>query len=601
MKILSIYQGLPASVAILVDNEIVAAVQEERFTRIKNDEEFPRKSIEFCLKAAGIDADELDAVAIASFDSPFDDQLVRKSQWTVADYLAEQHLRWKPYLVDNIDSVPRSLLEIFPDKIDLNMYPEQFWKELYNEDDRQNLFLHRRLDLFADHLQIERERVRCVDHHRAHSYYSYYASSFRHEPILALTIDGWGDGMNATIGTFDSDGTFLRHFATDQCALGRIYRYMTLLLGMKPNEHEFKLMGLAPYGREEHGQKALKVFRETLQVDGIGFTWDVEPTDSYFWFRERLEGVRFDCVAWALQTWVEELTLKWVGNCIREFGISKVVLSGGVAMNIKAMGRLAELPELADLFIGGSAGDESLAIGSAFCLAEDLVRSSQGDWHSSSVQSLPHLNLGPEATKEAESKVVEDLDPDLFSIETNPEPSRIGQLLADGLVLARCVGRTEFGQRALGNRSILADPINLEVKERINAAIKNRDFWMPFAPVLLDTYVDRYLVNPKRISSPHMTIGYQTTTDGYEAMKAACHPADHSARPQILLELANPGLYRILEAFENLTTRGALLNTSFNLHGSPIVNSPSDALHVFLNSDLDGLILGHYLILRKRY
>ena len=347
-------------------------------------------------------------------------------------------------------------------------------------------------------------------------------------------------------------------------------------------------------------KKALNVFRETLRVDGIGFTWDVEPTDSYFWFRERLEGVRFDCVAWALQAWVEEMILEWVGNCIREFGIRKVVLSGGVAMNIKAMGRLAELPELEDLFVGGSAGDDSLAIGSAFCLAEDLVRAKDGEWHSSSIHSLPHLNLGPEATEEAESKVIEDLDTDLFSVETSPEPSRIGQLLADGLVLARCVGRMEFGQRALGNRSILADPINLEVKERINAAIKNRDFWMPFAPVLLDTYVDRYLVNPKRISSPHMTIGYQTTSDGYEAMKAACHPADHSARPQILLRLGNPGLYQILTAFENLTNRGALLNTSFNLHGSPIVNSPSDALHVFLNSDLDGLILGHYLIVRNR-
>jgi carbamoyltransferase len=368
---------------------------------------------------------------------------------------------------------------------------------------------------------------------------------------------------------------------------------------MKPNEHEYKLMGLAPYGREEHGQRALKIFRETLQVDGIGFSWNVEPTDSYFWFRKRLEGVRFDNIAWALQAWTEELILKWVRNCIMEFDIKKVVLSGGVAMNIKAMGRLAELPELEDLFVGGSAGDESLAIGSAFCLAEDLTLSQHNTWHSSNVASLPHLNLGPQATEEQETVVVEGLDHALFSVERKPRSHRVAQLLAEGHIVARCAGRMEFGQRALGNRSILADPSNPAVKERINAAIKNRDFWMPFAPVILDTYVDRYLDNSKGIASPHMTIGYQTTDTGYEAMKAACHPADRSARPQILHRSSNPELYELLEQFAALTGRGALLNTSFNLHGYPIVNTPADAIHVFVNSDLDGLLFGNYLVLRR--
>ena len=598
MRILSIYQGMPASVALFIENAIVAATQEERYTRKKNDEEFPRSSIGFCLESAGLTPNELDAVAIASCISPFDEHLVRKSQWTVADYVTEQHLRWKPYLVDKVDPSPRSTLDLFPEKVDLDMYPSDFWRSLYQNDERQEMYLKKRLELFADYLQVDPQRVICVDHHRAHAYYSYYASHFRNEPILALTVDGWGDGMNATVGTFDPDGSYTRHYQTDQCAIARIYRYMTLLLGMKPNEHEFKLMGLAPYGKEEHAQVALEVFRETLRVDGIGFAWNVKPTDSYFWFKDRLEGVRFDNVAWALQAWVEEMLLEWTGNCLNEFGIRKAVLAGGVALNIKAMGRLTELPQLDDMFVGGSAGDESLAIGSAFCVAEDLTRSQDGAWHSTSVLSLPHLNLGPEATQEDELEALRILDPDQYSIEERPEPERIAQLLVDGRILARCVGPMEFGQRALGNRSILADPVSLETKERINAAIKNRDFWMPFAPVLLDTYVDRYLINPKGIESPHMTIGFQTTTEGYEAMRAACHPADRSARPQILKTGVNPGLYQILQAFEASTGRGALLNTSFNLHGCPIVNTPEDALHVFLNSDLDGLILNGCLVLR---
>jgi len=599
MKILSIYQSMPASVSLLIDNKIVAAAQEERFTRKKNDEEFPKRSIEYCINYADIQPNQLDAIAVASLISPFDDQLVRKSQWTINDYLIEQHRRWKPYLVDKTHETLKSLQDIFPEKIDLDTYPSHFWRSLYQNKDRQELYSEKRLALFADHLDVPRSKVHAVDHHKAHAYYSYYSSHFRKEKVLALTIDGWGDGINATVGIFEEDGCYKRFYETDQCAIARIYRYMTLLLGMKPNEHEYKLMGLAPYGKAEHGEAALEVFRRTLHVDGIAFAWQEKPTDSYFWFKERLEGFRFDSIAWALQTWVEELLLEWVDNCINKFNIKKVVVSGGVAMNIKAMGRLTGLPKLDDLFVGGSAGDESLAIGSAFCLAEDLNRSKTGVWCSSGIESLSHMNLGPQANRNTEIETVADLDPNQYLITNEIGNKEIARLLAEGQILARCAGRMEFGQRALGNRSILADPIRLENKERINSAIKNRDFWMPFAPVVLDTYVDQYLVNPKAIRSPHMTIGFETTDRGYDAMKAACHPADHSVRPQILHEDANPDLYLILKEFEELTGRGALLNTSFNLHGYPIVNTPQEALNVFLNSQLDGLILNSCLVLRK--
>ena len=142
---------------------------------------------------------------------------------------------------------------------------------------------------------------------------------------------------------------------------------------MKPNEHEFKVMGLAPYGKEKYSKKAIELFDSTLCVDGIEFKWNVKPTDSYFWFKERLDGMRFDSIAFALQNWTENLLCKWVKNAIAESGIKKLVISGGVAMNIKAMGKVAEMDCVDDLFIGGSASDESLAIGSAICLAEDLT------------------------------------------------------------------------------------------------------------------------------------------------------------------------------------------------------------------------------------
>jgi carbamoyltransferase len=358
-------------------------------------------------------------------------------------------------------------------------------------------------------------------------------------------------------------------------------------------------MGLAPNGKEKYAQKALDVFKSTLYVDGIDFKWKTKPSDSYFWFKERLEGVRFDNIAWALQTWVEDLLLDWFRNAIRKFGIKKIVVSGGVAMNIKAMGKIADLPEVEEMFIGGSGSDESMAISSGICLAEDLVVKKGDQWNASTVKDLPHLYLGPQATLMKEKEIVESIKDRNYHITEEPGSSYVAELLLKGKTLARCAGRMEFGQRALGNRSILADPINLRVKENINKAIKNRDFWMPFAPIIMDKYVDVYLVNPKRISSPHMTIGFETTDLGYESTAAACHPADRTARPQMLRREINPDLYEIMEEFERLSGRGALLNTSFNLHGHPIVNTPQEAFDVLDKSGLDGLLLNNYLIMKK--
>ena len=599
MNILSLYTSLPSTAAIYQHGRITAATHEERFSRLKNDERFPNQSIRYCLEEAGLQAQDLDAVAIASFlGFSYEDTVTRKSQWTPQDYLREQYERWLP-LSRGEPQQSRSLLDMFPDKIDLNLYPGGILAQLRDLPDRNDRLQKGRKAMVADYLGVPEARVRYIEHHRCHAAYSYYASPFRGEKVLALTIDGAGDGLNATIGIFDEQGTYSRHYQTRDCNIGRIYRYMTLLLGMKPNEHEFKVMGLAPYGKAKHAQKALDVFKSTLYVDGIEFKWHDRPTDSYFWFRERLEGVRFDNIAFALQTWAEDLLTEWVGNAVARFGIGKVVIAGGVAMNIKAMGKIAALPVVENLFIGGSAGDESMAISAGICLAEDLAREAGKPWDSRAVASLPHLYLGPSATPGQEAAVVVGLDSSKYQVSPSPTQAQIAELLRDGKILARCAGRMEFGQRSLGNRSILADPSDLRVKEKINAAIKSRDFWMPFAPVMLNSYVDRYLINPKRLESPHMTIGFDTTPAGYDAMIAACHPADRTARAQILHRETNPELYGILEAFESLTGRGALLNTSFNLHGYPIVNTPADALYVLENSGLDGLILNNHLILKK--
>ena len=599
MKILSLYTHYPSSASIIVDNKIVAATHEERFTRVKNEIIFPVNAIRYCLKEAGLKPSDLDFVALASFMSPFDDTITRKNKWTVSDYLKEQNKIWKPFLIENKHKKKKSVIDVFPEKIDFNMYPKQYWKNNYKKKNINKKYLIDRVKIVADFLKIDKSKVIRLDHHTCHAFYSYYISPFINRKVLALTVDGFGDGLNSTIGIFDKNGDYKRTYKTNICAIARIYRYMTLLLGMKPNEHEYKLMGLAPYGKIKYSKKALNVFRSTLNVEGTKFKWKIKPTDSYFWFKEKLEGERFDSIAWAVQTWVEELLTKWVKNCVKKYKISNVVISGGVALNIKAMGKVAELSEVKKLFVGGSASDESLALSAGICLIDQLEKRKKKHLGLSKFPQIKSLYLGPSNNYQLEKKAIDTLNKKKFKIYKNATNKKIATFIAKGKIVARCAGRMEFGQRALGNRSILADPRHLSIKEKINSAIKNRDFWMPFAPVILNRYSKKYLINPKNIESPHMTIGFKTTDLGYQKMKAACHPADKTARAQILNKKDNKNLYSLIEEFSKITGVGALLNTSFNLHGYPIVNSPRDALHVFKNSDLDALIFNNFFIIKK--
>ena len=598
MKILSVYGSLPSTVSLIIDNKVISSVNEERFTRKKNDSIFPRNAINYCLKNSNIKSQDLDGVAIASLISPFDDNLVRRCDWSVEDYLKEQVDIWKPFLVDKTDMVQKSLLEVFPEKIDFNQFPADYANNIIKGSDRLAKHNVNKLKIMADYLKISHSKVKTIDHHKAHAYYSYYTSNMIGKRVLAFTADAMGDNLNATISIFDENGNWKRHYATNECGIARIYRYITLLLGMKPNEHEFKVMGLAPYGKEKYAIKAYEVFAKTLKVSGTEFVWGIKPGDSYYWFKDQLEGVRFDSIAWGLQKWLEELLIKWTENSIKKFGIKNIIYSGGLAMNIKAMGKIAELDCVDNIFVGGSASDESLAISSGICMTEDMHIENNKVWNFKDFSRIQNLYLGPKAEIDEEKKIINNLNED-YIFEEDVSSKNVAKYMSQGKIIGRCVGRMEFGQRALGNRSILADPRDILIKEKINRAIKNRDFWMPFAPIILDKFANEYLINPKNLESPHMTIGFQTTELGYKKMIAACHPADKSARPQILVKHHNPELYELLEEFHKLTDCAAVLNTSFNLHGYPIVNTPSEAFYVFENSDLDILLLNNFLIKKK--
>jgi carbamoyltransferase len=431
------------------------------------------------------------------------------------------------------------------------------------------------------------DRIRYVDHHEAHAAAAYYGWGRYDEPVLVLTNDGAGDGLCATVSV-GKDGKLERLASVPEAeSIGNIYAVTTFLLGMVPLEHEYKLMGLAPYASPKAAQAVFEDLEGLMRVDGM--TWArarrFPPTYySYSALRELFEYRRFDAICAGLQLWVEKMLVEWARSCIAATGIRKLAMSGGTFMNVKVNKLLGELPEVDDLFVFPSCGDESNSMGSAYA-----VEAASGNAH---IPPLRDLYLGPEAGAEEIDRAL----PADIRVERPDDIERaVADLLAQGEIVGRMAGRAEFGARALGNRSILADASRPDAVRVINDMIKSRDFWMPFAPAILEERADDYIVNPKGLASPYMILSFDTTELRGD-LQAAIHANDFTARPEIVYESWNPSFHRILRQYEARTGRGGVLNTSFNLHGFPIVNSPEDALDVLQKSGLQHLALGPYLV-----
>lgn len=263
-------------------------------------------------------------------------------------------------------------------------------------------------------------------------------------------------------------------------------------------------------------------------------------------------------------------------------------------MNVKANQKIAELKDVKSIYVIPSGGDESTALGAAYygyTMQTGLINGL------ADIKPLKQLYLGGQFSDEEIKKVLEEKKKEGFKFKKFKDIEKeIARLLSEGQIVARFAGRMEFGARALGNRSILANPANLEVLTEINEQIKSRDFWMPFAPSVLEEDADAYFVNKKKIPAPYMMMTFDATERGKNELKAAMHQYDHTLRPQVVYQDWNPSYYKLIQEFKKLTGIGGILNTSFNLHGYPIVYSPQDAILVFLKSKLKYLALGSFLL-----
>ena len=567
--ILGIHDGHNAGATLVSDGVIVASVSEERLTRRKNEVGYPEKSIAEVLRIGGVDPAELAEVVYASNFMHAKSFLLDVGPWYEVGIADQRAAATQP----------------------------KDYQRLIFEQRRQE-----RINDVVRQLSVPSADVHFVEHHLAHLAAAYYTAPAgpQAKPVLGLTCDGAGDGLCATVSIcrgndIDRIATTDRH-----ASLGKIYSRVTFLMGMTPWEHEYKLMGLAPYADVERARQAAAPLRQLLRhrPDGLGFeqAGELSTNYAYGYLQDAFERIRFDTIAGATQLFTEEMLVEWVQACIRHTGITDVVAGGGVFMNVKANMLIAQLPEVTSLYVMPSAGDESLSFGAA--LHRYYQQRNITD-HSPS--HLEHLYLGGDFNAKAEEAAIDAArkDVELEIRQPNDMPETVGRMLADGQIVACARGRMEWGARALGNRSILTSADDFRRVDVINRMIKMRDFWMPFAPSIKEEAASRYFDDPKDLKPWFMALAYPAKDDAYADLTAGSHPRDKTIRPQVVRRQANPDYYAVIDRFEEATGRGVVLNTSFNLHGEPIVYSPADALRVLNNSGLKHLALNHFFVSKK--
>jgi len=402
-----------------------------------------------------------------------------------------------------------------------------------------------------------------------------------------MTADGFGDYLSGSVHQVDEKGGWLNlckiTSEDSKHSIAQLYAYITAAMGFMVLEHEYKLMGMAPYANENRCRDLANGFKLLFPLQDGKWMYQGghigEEIDRLIKYR------RFDEICGALQLFFEELIVEWIRYWINKTGIGNLCLSGGAFMNVKANKVIMEIDEVESLFIFPSCGDETNAIGAAYSSFYDKTHERP--------EPLGDFYLGRCFKHEDVSLILSEtnhdvLTPDNIALE-------VAERLAAGEIVATFWGREEFGARALGNRSILADPRNPKVISVLNDMIKSRDFWMPFACAILDEDKDKYICDTGKIDPAFMIMCFDSSNGG-EEIYSGTHPKDKTVRPQIVRHSSNPLFYQTIKKFKELTGVGALLNTSFNLHGYPVVGRPEDAIHVLENSGLDNLAFENYFV-----
>lgn len=586
MKILGI-SGLyhDSAAALIVDGKVINAAQEERFTRKKNDKSFPFNAIEFCLENNNISGKDLDAVVF--YDNPL----------LTLDRFLENCIEIGE---KNITLIKHNFQSIFSDK----------------------MWIHRTVKECLGKSGIDNKLLVC-EHHLSHAAYAFYESPY--EDAAIMTIDGVGEWATTTLGVGNgADIRVLRQINYPD-SLGLLYSAFTYFCGFKVNSGEYKLMGLAPYG-EPRFSNLIKKYLIDIKDDGsfklnmdmfsyqFGETMTSHKFEKLFGCRRRqpeseLTKIYLDIAA-SIQVVTEEVILKMASYLRKITKKNKLCLCGGVALNCVANGVLLRKKIFDEIYIPPAAGDSGSCIGAALYAYYIYYH------HSRKINdNVNKVYLGPDFSDSIEKQILDDYCAKYRCVNNSDELlSEVAYALNSNKVVGFFNGKMEFGPRALGARSILANPQDPEMQSKLNLKIKFRESFRPFAPSVLEEKISEYFCLDR--SSPYMLIVAMVKRDlQYEIKKhydnimsevkqvrskipAVTH-VDYSARIQSVSESDNKKYYNLIKKFYEISGCAVLVNTSFNVRGEPIVCTPAEAYECFMRTDMDVLVIDNFILYKE--
>jgi carbamoyltransferase len=566
---LSFHTTHNAGAALLEDQEIIAAASEERFNRIKHYASLPYESIHYCLEEANIEPADVDRIVVPS---------------DIVTWGVKLLLDWDAYDPKNISQGSRPL-----SKTAKKWMAEKIRWVKHDT----SMPSYARTVEFSDDIELL-----TVNHHEAHAASAYYTCG--NDEALVVTSDGLGDDISLTVwhGT-DGDMEEL-YRAGKEGSLGWFYGVVTQALGWWVGNGEGKTMGLSSYG--DASAELIDELRDLCPIYNDGGLAEPSPIDyagvwktkdTYHFDFEEAEVVeellteyeRAD-VADAAQQLIEEQLLDVVGHWLDETGASNLAVAGGVFLNVAVNRELLYNLDIDDFHAFPAAGDDGLPVGAAL-----------SGYHATQTGTRPthleHPDFGPGLSDDRIQTVLDGRKLDYERPESITDA--VAELLLDGQIVAWCQDRMEYGPRALGNRSILIDPRLADGDDRVNAEIKFRESWRPFAPSILERAIDEYLVDP--FPDTFMITSYEVREDKQDEIPAVTH-VDGTTRPQVVKEGTNAKYHELIDTFDQKGGVPIVLNTSFNLSGDPIVCSVEDAVGTFYNCGLDALAIGPYLIMK---
>lgn len=569
MKILGISCYYHDSAAVLIDKgEIIAAAEEERFSRIKHDFNFPERAIEFCLREGRVTAENIDWVVF--YEKPF--------------------VKFERILLSCLASVPKGR-EMFVGAM-------RVWL-------RDKLWIRSTL---AKRLKIPTKKIVFCTHHLSHAASAYYTSTFKSAALL--TCDGVGEWTTTAWGKATNNKIFLNEEIKFPHSLGLFYSTFTQFLGFQVNEGEFKVMGLAPYGKPKFVSKVNKLIKQSadgsFQLDLKYFNFHISDKVSFNQKFIDLFGVPpvnpkksdevvqvYADIAASAQAVLDDKLLRIARFIKEKTGEENLCYSGGVALNGVTNWKIFKDAGFKNIFIHPAAGDSGGALGAALYLYFHVFDKKKPK---KSIFITPYL--GDENGNDDINKFLNENSIKATYMNDREMNKEVVSMLVNKKVIGWVKGRFEWGPRALGARSILADPRDKKMKDLVNSKIKFREAFRPFAPVCLyEKARDYFEVGNDYVQQPlqYMIAVVPVKKEKRKSLGAITH-VDGTARPQFIRREVNKNYYDVIKAFGDTTGTYVLLNTSFNLKGEPIVNKAGEAYDTFMRSGLDALVLGNYLI-----